>query len=106
MSGVVLVRPVASDIGRISEDKVDAAIGHGGHDVDAVAVVDWSYGPPLHLEEPDSGGEIDGLVFEIDQGANGPQTIAVLQADFCGIERIDEAVDDDKGGGDDRIFGR
>jgi hypothetical protein len=27
LSGVVLVRPVASDIRRIGEDKVDAAIG-------------------------------------------------------------------------------
>src|SRR5260370_8561388 len=39
LSGVVLVRPVASDIRRISEDKVDAAIVHGCHPLDAVSSV-------------------------------------------------------------------
>ena len=38
--GAAVAALVARDVGRIGEDEIDAFGRHGGHDVDAVAVVD------------------------------------------------------------------
>jgi hypothetical protein len=79
--------------------------GIGGHDVDAVAVVDGHMGLRCILKSLTASARLAAWSSKSIRVPMVRRLLLSCRQIFCGIERIDEAVDD-KGGGDDRIFGR